>query len=141
MQYGGGDLTCKLWCYLALATILFAFSCKQPKGGDEQKPTPTPTEITITVKGDNGLTVKTPNTVKAAKNDTWGKIKEKAIEKITKKDNFEIAEWKIKDANGTTLNDAYIFEKDETVFAVSKKKEPVTDTITITIEADSGYVL
>ena len=137
MQYGGGY---KLWCYLALATILFAFGCKQTKGGETPLPAPS-NEITITVKGDDGLIVKTPNKVNAVKNDTWGKIKEKAIEKITKKDNFEIAEWKIKDANGTTLNDAYIFEKDETIFAVSKQKEePVTDPVTITIEADSGYV-
>jgi len=140
MQYGGGYLTCKLWCYLALATILFTFSCNQQKGGEIPLPAPS-NEIIITVTCDENLTVKTPNKVKAVKNDTWGKIKKEAIEKITKKDNFEIREWRLNDKKGIVLEASYKFEKDETVFAVSKKKEPVTDTITITIEADSGYVL
>ena len=124
---------------------MFAYSCKQANDGDlgQEKPTPTPSnEVTITVQGDDGVIVKTPNTIKFRKNSIWKDIKQKAIEKITTKENKEIKEWRIKDSKGAVLKDADTFEKDTIIFAVSKDKEkpiPPTNLITITIEADEGY--
>jgi len=124
---------------------VFAFSCKQANDGDlgQEKPTPTPSnEVTITVQGDDGVIIKTPNTIKFRKNSTWKEIKEKIINKITTKKDKEIKEWRLKDAKGAVLKDADAFEKDTVIFAVSKDKEkptPPTNPITITIEVDEGY--
>ena len=92
---------------------------------EEEKSIPKPApsnEIIITVKCDDDLTVKTATTFKDIKNNTWGNIKEKAINKITTKENFEIKEWRINDNKGQVLQDTYKFEKDEIVFAVSTRK-------------------
>ena len=120
---------------------MFAFSCKQANNAGEQKPAISD-EITITVKGDEGVIVSKLNTIKIKKslNLTWKDIKQKAVEKITTKENKEIKEWRLKDANGAVLKNADTFEKDEIVWCVSKDKEkPPTNPITITIEADEGY--
>ena len=114
----------KLWLCLALIALASAIGCKQTNSGSgREKPTPTLLdEITITVKCDDGLVVKTPNTFKEKKNSTWKEIKEKAINKITPKDNNGIKEWRLKDAKGEILKDTDKFEKDETIFAVSIRK-------------------
>ncbi|MGP1521364.1 MAG: leucine-rich repeat domain-containing protein, partial [Treponema sp.] len=123
---------------------MFAFSCKQANNAGEQKPDAPieSNEIIITVKGDDGVIVSKLNTIKVKKslNLTWKDIKQKAIEKITTKENKEIKEWRLKDAKGEVLKDTDTFKKDETVWCVSKNKEkPPTNPITITIEADEGY--
>ncbi len=123
---------------------MFAFSCKQANSGEGQKPdAPIETnEVTITVKGDEGVIIKDSKTIKTKKSSTWKDIKQKAIEKIKTKENKEIKEWRIKDANGKVLQDGTTFEKDATVFAITKDKEqpkPPIELITVTIEADAGY--
>lgn len=114
----------KLWWCLALGVLVFAISCKQGNsGGRQEKPNPPPSdEITITVSGDEGVVVKASNAFKFKKKSTWKEIKEKAIDKITSKNNKEIKEWRLKDAQGEILKDVYKFEKDEVVFAVSQRK-------------------
>ncbi|MGP1438864.1 MAG: hypothetical protein ACTTKH_07320 [Treponema sp.] len=77
---------------LVLIGLLFAFGCKQNNNGTKQQYEPS-NEITITIKGDSNLTVETPYTFKANRNDAWKKIKEVAGKKITAKDNFQIQEW------------------------------------------------
>ena len=137
----GGVKRYKLWLYLALGTLVFAFSCKQANNGGEQKPT-TSDDVTITIQGDEGVIVNKLNTIKVKKslNLTWKDIKQKAVEKITTKENKEIKEWRLKDAKGEVLKDTDTLKKDETVWCVSKNKEkPPTNPITITIEADEGY--
>ena len=137
----GGVKRYKLWLYLALGTLVFAFSCKQANNGGEQKPT-TSDDVTITIQGDEGVIVNKLNTIKVKKslNLTWKDIKQKAVEKITTKKNKEIKEWRLKDAKGEVLKDTDTLKKDETVWCVSKNKEkPPTNPITITIEADEGY--
>ena len=120
---------------------MFAIGCKQANNGGEQNPT-TSDDVTITVKGDEGVIIKDPKTIKTKKSSTWKDIKQKATEKIKTKENKEIKEWRIKDAKGAVLQDADKFEKDTIVFAVSKDKEnptPPTNSIKITIEIDAGY--
>ena len=120
---------------------MFAYSCKQANNGGEQNPT-TSDDVTITIQGDEGVIVNKLNTIKVKKslNLTWKDIKQKAVEKITTKENKEIKEWRLKDAKGAVLKNTDIFEKDEIVWCVSKNKEkPPTNPITITIEVDEGY--
>ena len=131
----------KLWWCLALGAFLFTFSCKQANTGRGHEPTISD-EIIITVSGDVGITVNTLNTIKVKKSSTWKDIKQKAIEKITTKEDKEIKEWRIKDAKGRVLKYTDVFEKDTIVFAVSKNKEsptPPAKPLTITIEIDEGY--
>ena len=120
---------------------MFVIGCKQANNGVGYEPT-IPDEITITVSGDEGVIVNKLNTIKVKKSSIWKDIKQKAIEKIITKEDKEIKEWRIKDSKGAVLKDADTFEKDVTVFAVSKDKEkpaPPTNSIIITIEIDEGY--
>ena len=120
---------------------MFAYSCKQANNGGGHEPAISD-EITITVKGDDGVIVNKLNTIKIKKSSTWKSVKQKAVEKITTKENKEIKEWRIKDVNGKVLQDGTTFEKDEIVFAITKDKEqpkPPIELITVTIEADAGY--
>ena len=122
---GRGYKYIKLLYCLTLISLLFAFGCRQKNGGEEQKivpPPPSSGDITITVKCNDGLIVKTPATFTAKKNATWQEIKKVANEKITEKEGFAIKEWRLNGASGTLLKDTDKFEKDETVFAVSQKK-------------------
>ena len=120
----------KEWMYIgkllfwssALISLVFVFSCKQTNGGGGNEPTPS-NEITITVQGDDGLVVATSNSFKVQKGQSWQDFKDKATKKITTKNGKDIKEWRIKDINGDIVRNATIFEKDETVFAVSKDKK------------------
>lgn len=67
----------KLWFCLALGALVFAIGCKQANNGGGQKPdVPIETnEITITVKGDDGVEVKKTNSFKVKKSSIWKDIK------------------------------------------------------------------
>ena len=139
----GGVKRYKLWWYLALGVLVFAYSCKQTNNGGEQNPT-TSDDVTITIQGDEGVIINKLNTIKVKKslNLMWKDIKRLAEATITIKENKEIKEWRLKDAKGAVLKDADAFEKDTIIFAVSKDKEeptPPTNPIIITIEIDEGY--
>jgi len=143
MQYGGGYLLAKLCWGLALASLLFAFGCKQANNGKKNHPVPTPqADVVITVKGDEGISLKSPNTFKVKRNSTWKDVRDNAKSKIIPKENKDIKEWRLNDAKGKVLVDADKFDKDSTIFAISKEKDvptPPTNSITITIEIDEGY--
>ena len=106
---------------------MFAIACKQTNNNEGQKlDNPKPSnEITIKVKGDEGVKIKEPFSFKTQKSSTWKDIKQKAIDRITTKENKEIKEWRVKDEKGKVLQDGTTFEKDETVWAV--KKENIDD--------------
>ena len=103
--------------------------------------------ITITVQGDENIDVASENTVSVGKGSKWAKIKEKVAGKATAKENFEIIEWRLNGKMGGLLDDEKEFKENTTVFAVSKPKNnpnppiPPETSITITIEADEGYIL
>ena len=123
---------------------MFAIGCKQTNNNEGQRlDNPKPSnEITIKVKGDEGVKIKEPFSFKVKKSSTWKDIKQKAIDRITTKENKEIKEWRVKDEKGKVLQEGTTFEKDETVFAITKDKEtptPPANSIIITIEADDGY--
>lgn len=131
----------KLWWCLSLGALVFAFSCNQANDGGGQSSIES-NEITITIKGDAGVEVKSPASFKVKTSSNWKDIKEKAIKKIKTKENKEIKEWRLKDEKGAVLQDSTTFEKNETVFAITKDEEspkPPAEKITITVEADAGY--
>ena len=112
-----------LW-YLAIIALMFVYSCNQSNDGGGQKNVPILSdEITITVKADEGVTVKEPSSFKIKKGKFWKDFKKTAVEKITLNENKEIKEWRIKDSTGEVITEERSFEEDETVFAVLKDKK------------------
>ncbi|QEJ96734.1 leucine-rich repeat domain-containing protein [Treponema phagedenis] len=71
--------------------------------------------------------------ISAVKGDTWGKIKNDAITKISFKEGYELAAWKLNDANGKALTDTDVFTKDTIVFVTSQSKY-----VTISLKGDSN---
>jgi len=117
---------------------LFAFSCKQVKGGETPLPAPS-NEITITVKGDTACTISKLNEIKIKKslNITWKEIRLLASSIITLPKDKEIKEWRLTDAKGALLKDVDKFEKDTVIWAVSQKRTGEED-ITITVRGDEN---
>ena len=97
---------------LCLLLVIFAISCKQTNLSDEV--------ISITIKGDSNCIINKLNIVKIQKGFAWKDIKKIAEATITVKENKEIKEWRLNDAKGEVIKDSKIFEKDETVWSVSK---------------------
>lgn len=96
---------------------MFVYSCNQNNGGGGAS-----NEITITVAGDDGIALADAKTFVAKKGDKWSVLKAKATEKATPKDGKEMKEWRMTNNAGPLLSDDTVFQKDETVFAVSKNK-------------------
>ena len=78
--------------------------------------------ITITVEGDENVVLGTPNTKSVAKGAKWAEIKTQVMSIASAKEDFEIKEWHLNNADGTLINDETEFKANITVFAVSKRK-------------------
>ena len=117
-----------------LASLLLCFiGCKQDTTPDGLTP-----KITITIDGDNNLKTGKGGKIEVNKGTTWETIKNDAkITVITFNAGYELKEWKLDNAQGTTLADSYAFQENKTVFATSKTTSPSTK-ITITIDGDSN---
>ncbi|NVP25468.1 leucine-rich repeat domain-containing protein [Treponema phagedenis] len=89
--------------------------------------------ITVTLTGDDNTVLGYQKNISAVKGDTWGKIKNNAITKISFKDGYELATWKLNDANGKALTDTDVFTKDTIVFVTSQSKY-----VTISLKGDSN---
>jgi len=90
-------------------------------------------KIHITVRGDKGVDVATPNTFLIDRGSKWGDVKAQAIPMASAKENFEIKEWR---AYGDVLTDDFTFTSTyyyHDIFVVSKRQE-----ITITVKGDEG---
>lgn len=124
-------------CILAgsVFAILNISGCPNQTGGGGNTPQ-VPEKITVTVEGDTGYNVKASASFEADKGDTWQKIKAKAEEKVELKANYERAGWKLGSAY---LDDGTVFNKSETVTAVSKPQgAPDPVRLTITVTGDEG---
>ncbi len=106
-----------------------------------QPPSPS-TKITITIDGDSNLKTGKGDTIEVDKGTPWETVKRDAkITGITFNAGYELGEWKLDNAQGTTLADNYAFQENKTVFATSKNQTqpPSPSTkITITIDGDSN---
>ena len=101
----------------------------------KQTTTPPKPKITITVKGDDNVILKSVPTFEIEKGTTWNDLKTEAEKKIQgyKDNNYKFKEWRLTDSTGALLNNSYTtpFDNDATVFVVS---EPIMITLTITGE-------
>lgn len=106
---------------ILLAVLLFA-SCKNPVGNSSVPSSPqqgggsTPAQITITVAGDEHVVLKAEKTFTADKGNTWHQLKAQAEDRI---DQYAAGrgpdKWKLTDASGQNLTDAYLFNTNTTV--------------------------
>ena len=106
------------WLFGALALIASAsilFGCKP-----NVPPSSEPTKITVTVQGDEKVTVQEPKTFQVDKGSVWKTVKEKV--KVTYTAGYELSNWKLGNKDGTALTDAHVFTENTTVYAVSKLK-------------------
>ena len=133
---------------ILLAVLLFA-SCKNPVGNSSVPSSPqqgggsTPAQITITVAGDEHVVLKAEKTFTADKGNTWRQLKAQAEDRI---DQYAAGrgpdKWKLTDASGQNLTDAYLFNTNTTVFIVTKPTStPPTPKITITVKGDQNVEL
>ncbi|UTC64040.1 leucine-rich repeat domain-containing protein [Treponema sp. OMZ 788] len=120
-----------------LAASLLLTACPH-----KPKDTPKPQTVTITVEGDENVTVKEPKTFEVAKGSKWSSVKTEAVKKLSYKDGYEAKGFKLGNKDGEDLKDDYAFNGNKTVFALSKIKG-----ITYTVEhrlqnaEDNGYTL
>ena len=134
---------------LILLAVLLVASCKNPVGNSsapsspQQGDGPTPSQITITVAGDEHVTLKPEHTFEVEKGKTWHQLKAQAEDKI---DHYEatygLDKWTLTNAAGQPLTDDYTFTENATVFIITKQTStPPPDMITITVAGDTGVIL
>lgn len=134
---------------LILFAVLLVASCKNPVGNSsapsspQQGDGPTPSQITITVAGDEHVTLKPEHTFEVEKGKTWHQLKAQAEDKI---DHYEatygLDKWTLTNAAGQPLTDDYTFTENATVFIITKQTStPPPDMITITVAGDTGVIL
>ena len=138
----------KIRLAIALAALAILAGCS---GADESGSAPsspqqggsTPVQITITVDGDEHVTLKAEKTFTEDKGKTWHQLKAAAEDKI---DHYEaghgLDKWTLTDAAGQDLTDAYTFNANTTVFIVTKQTAtPPKPKITITVKGDQNVEL
>ncbi|WP_187615272.1 leucine-rich repeat domain-containing protein [Treponema phagedenis] len=81
---------------------------------------PNPT-VTIHIKGDSNL-ILISDEMAVNKGKSWADIKADAEAKINFKEGYELAEWKLGDANGSKIEDSHVFTEETSVFVLAKKK-------------------
>lgn len=134
---------------LILFAVLLVASCKNPVGNSsapsspQQGDGPTPSQITITVAGDEHVTLKPEHTFEVEKGKTWHQLKAQAEDKI---DHYEatygLDKWTLTNAAGQPLTDDYTFTENATVFIVTKQTTtPPKPMITITVKGDDNVIL
>lgn len=116
-------------------------SSPQEEGGSGGSSTPT--QITITVAGDEYVTLKAEKTFTADKGKTWHQLQALAEDKIDHYDeHYGLDKWKLINAAGYDLTADYVFNANATVFVVTKQiTTPLPPKITITVAGDTGVIL
>ncbi|WP_252722653.1 hypothetical protein [Treponema sp. Marseille-Q4132] len=138
----------KIRLAIALATAVMLAGCSGPDESGSAPSSPqqggsTPAQITITVDGDEHVTLKAEKTFTEDKGKTWHQLKALAEDKI---DHYEaghgLDKWTLTNADGQPLTGDYTFNANETVFIVTKTTvTPPPAKITITVAGDTGVVL
>ena len=99
--------------FIMIASAVTFFSCNHSPGATGT--------VTITVKGDQGVTVNDPKTIPVSKGTKWADLKNRV--KVTVKPDYEFVGWKLGSATGIVITDTTVFTSNTTIFAVSKKKQ------------------
>ncbi|MGP1415045.1 MAG: hypothetical protein ACTTJ6_03800 [Treponema sp.] len=129
-----GKYLYKLWWGLALGALVLVFGCKQSNSAGNGSNNLN--EITIAVKGDNGIAVEKPGYFTAIKGSDWKSVKDKATDMAKEKLYTKIIDWHLNEATGELLKDEMVLKTNVTVFAVTKKEQ-----VTITVVGDSHAVI
>ena len=106
---------------VGLAFTAMLFGCRhkvEPKTEAEQQTE----KVTITVAGDANVTVNAPASFEVAKGSKWRAVKANVQGKVTYKEGYAAAGFKLENASGQDLTDDYVFNINIAVFAVSKAK-------------------
>ena len=111
-----------------LASIIFVVGCKQTTSTSEPSTGGSEPQITVTVQGDEHVDNIITKTLSVAKGSKWSAFKSQI--KVTYKNGFVHASWKLNNADGDDLKDDYQFEQDTTVYVLSK------NTVTLSIKGD-----
>ena len=98
--------------FIMIASAVTFFSCNHSPGATGT--------VTITVKGDQWVTVNDPKTIPVSKGTKWADLKNRV--KVTFKPDYELDSWKLGSATGIVITDTTVFTSNTTIFAVSKKK-------------------
>ena len=133
----------RLGIAFAALAILAGCSGADESGSPQQGGGSTPTQITITVAGDEHVTLKAEKTFTADKGKTWHQLKAAAEDKIDGyAPSYGFDTWKLTGASGAPLLDDYVFNTNETVFVVSKQTVvPPPPKVTITVKGDENVEL
>ena len=146
----------KIWLGIALAAAAMLAGCSNADESASAPNTPsvtppsgggsTPAQITITVDGDEHVTLKAEKTFTADKGKTWHQLKAVAEDKIDRYDeHYGLDKWTLTNAGGQDLTDDYTFNTNATVFIVTKQiptpPPPPPAKITITVAGDPGVIL
>ena len=99
--------------FIMIASAGTFFSCNHSPGATGT--------VTITVKGDQGVTVNDPKPIPVSKGTKWADLKNRV--KVTFKPDYELDSWKLGSATGIVITDTTVFTSNTTIFAVSKKKQ------------------
>ena len=102
--------------FIMIASAVTFFSCNHSPGATGT--------VTITVKGDQRVTVNDPKTIPVSKGTKWADLKNRV--KVTVKPDYELDSWKLGSATGIVITDTTVFTSNTTIFAVSKKKQSDT---------------
>lgn len=102
--------------FIMIASAVTFFSCNHSPGATGT--------VTITVKGDQGVTVNDPKPIPVSKGTKWADLKNRV--KVTVKPDYEFVGWKLGSATGIVITDTTVFTSNTTIFAVSKKKQSDT---------------
>lgn len=110
-------------------------SSPQEEGGSGGSSTPT--QITITVAGDEHVTLKAEHTFEVVPGTKWDGIKLLANDKINYTGGYKNKTWKFNNASGAVIPDAHQFNENTTVYAESQLiTAPPPAQVTITIAGD-----
>ena len=109
----------------------------------KQTSAPAPEKITITVTGDEHVTLKAEKTFTADKGKTWHQLQALAEDKIDHyNEHYGLDKWKLTNAAGHDLIADYVFNANTTVFVVTKQiTTPLPSKITITVAGDGNVRL
>ena len=122
---------------LALTAMLFGCKHKaEPKSKAEQQTG----KVTITILGDSNVKSIETEIFTVDKGSKWSDIKGDV--KVTYKDDYEAAGFKLGFPNGMNLTDNYVFNINITVVAVSKAKgTQQIEKVTITVAGDANVTV
>lgn len=80
-----------------------------------------PGDVIITLKSDEHIKIKAPERITIKKEKSWEEVRGDIEKKIEVEDYFTLAHWRLESETGDILRNSHKFNKDETIFAISRQ--------------------